>query len=74
MTEKIKPPEKADQYQFLDSITEVVFTIEDGRVLTFREYPNEEAFQRAVETGEYQGVNQAVKDLPSLEAFRDLDI
>lgn len=72
--ENNKPPEKADQYQFLDSITEVVFAVEDGRVLTFREYPNIEAFHRAVETGEYQGVNQGVKELPGIDAFRDLDI
>ncbi|SEO22452.1 hypothetical protein SAMN04487948_101190 [Halogranum amylolyticum] len=72
--DEIKPPKKADQYEYLDSTTEVVFMVEDGKVLTFREYPNVEAFERAAETGEYAGVNQGVKELPDIEAFRDLDI
>jgi hypothetical protein len=74
VTETDRSPEKADQYRFLDSTVEVVFAVEDGRVLTFREYPNVEAFERAVEAGEYAGVHQGVKDLPGVEAFEDLDI
>lgn len=74
VTDKDNQPKKADQYQFLDSITEVVFAVEDGRVITFREYPNVEAFERTVEAGEYVGVNQGVKELPGLDAFRDLDM
>lgn len=67
-------PEKADQYQYPDSVTEVVFAVEEGRVLTFREYPDVETFERTVEAGEYVGVNRGVEELPGIEAFRDLDI
>lgn len=74
MAEETKPPEKADQYRFLDNTVEVVFAVEDGRVLTFREYPDTDAFERAVDAGTYEGVHDGVKELPGVEAFRDLDI
>lgn len=74
MKENTPNPEKADQYRFIDGTTEVVFAVEEGRVLTFREYPDVATFTRAMEAGEYDGVNQGVKELPGIEAFQDLDI
>ncbi|EJN57866.1 hypothetical protein [Halogranum rubrum] len=74
MTENTPNPEKADQYRFVDGTTEVVFAVEEGRVLTFREYPDVDTFRQAMEVGEYEGVNLGVKELPGLEAFQDLDI
>lgn len=65
------PPEKADQYRHQDGTVEVVFAVEDGRVLTFREYQTVDDFQRAVADGEFEGYHPGVKDLPGVEAFRD---
>lgn len=74
MTEKTNHPKKADQYRFADGTAEVVFAVEGGRILTFREYPDIETFREAVESGEFQGVHQGVEELPGVDAFRDLEV
>jgi hypothetical protein len=68
-----RPPQKADQYRYDDGTVEVVFAVEDGRVLTFREYPDTDSFQAAVGDGEFDGVHPGVEKLPGVEAFRDGD-
>lgn len=73
MTEKNDRPTKADQYRFADGTTEVVFAIEDGRVLSFREYPDVETFEEAVESAQFEGVHRGVEELPDASAFRDVD-
>lgn len=68
-----RPPEKADQYRHADGTVEVVFAVEEGRVLTFREYPDTPAFHHAITDGEFEGVHPGVEDLPGVEAFRKGD-
>lgn len=67
------PPIKGDQYRHPDGTREVVYLLEDGRVLTFSEYPSVEAFEEAVGDAVYRGLNEEVVDLPGLEAFQGLD-
>lgn len=66
-----EPPEKADEYRHPDGTTEVVFAVEDGTVLTFREYPDATAFRRAVDGATYEGLNREVLELPDVAEFRD---
>ena len=67
-------PEKGHQYERSDGSIEVVFAVVDGRVLTFREYPDVESFTEDVAEAAYAGENRAVTELPGVEAFRDLDL
>jgi hypothetical protein len=67
------PPRKGDQYVHDDGTTEVVFFTEDGRVLTFREYPSFDAFRDGVATAAYKGINDDVASLPGPAAFADFD-
>ncbi|NEU56228.1 hypothetical protein [Halorussus sp. MSC15.2] len=62
-------PEKADHYRHDDGTDEIVFAVEEGRVLAIREYRSVEAFERAVGDAEYVGVHEGVADLPGVEAF-----
>ena len=64
-------PRKADHYRHEDGTTEVVFAVEDGRVLSIREYSNTETFRRAVADAEFVGEHEGVAELPGVEAFED---
>jgi len=64
---------EAAEYQHDDGSAEIVFALENGRVLTVREYPDEAAFRDAVETATYVGHHDGVADLPGIEAFRDTE-
>lgn len=64
-------PEKADQYEYPDGTVEVVFAVEEGRVLTIREYPDAERFARSTDAATYVGTHAGVGDLPGPEAFRE---
>ena len=64
-------PSKADQYEHLDGVTEVVVAVEDGRVLTVKEYPTVEKFETAVGPATYAGRHEGVAALPGVEAFRE---
>lgn len=66
-----EPVTEAAEYRHDDGSTEVVFAVEDGRVLTLREYPDEAAFSDAVESATYVGQHDGVAELPDVEAFRD---
>ncbi|SFR66594.1 hypothetical protein [Halogeometricum limi] len=68
-----RPPWKGDEYSHRDGTTEVVFMTEDGRVLTFREYPDVETFEQSVATAAYRGVNDDVASLPEASAFAGPD-
>jgi hypothetical protein len=61
-------PEKADHYRS-GTIDEIVFAVEEGRVLTIREYPTVEAFRESVADAEYVGTHHGVDELPDIEAF-----
>lgn len=67
------PPIKGDQYHHPDGTREVVYLLEDGRVLTFSEYPSVETFEAAMENAVYHGLNEEVVDLPGLDAFEGSD-
>ena len=73
MDEPADPARKAAEYRHDDGSAEIVFAADDGRVLTFREYPDEAAFADAVAAAEYVGQHEGVADLPGVEAFRDAD-
>ena len=71
MTDDGGAPEKADLYRHPDGTTEIVFAVEDGTVLTFREYRDAESFRRATAEATHEGSHEGVRDLPDAEAFRD---
>lgn len=62
---------KADQYRLPDGTIEIIFAVEAGRVLTFREYPSADEFRKAVTHGIYFGTHDGVAALPGIEAFRN---
>lgn len=64
-------PAKADWYRFDDGTTEIVFAVEDGTVLTVREYSSLAAFEDAVADGTYLGQHEDVGDLPDVDAFAE---
>jgi hypothetical protein len=70
MTDDLSPA-KADAYRHPGGTVEIVFAVEDGTVLTFREYHSVESFQRAVGEATYEGRHPGVESLPDVEAFRD---
>lgn len=57
-------PTKADTYRHGDAL-EVVFAVEDGRVLTVREYPTVETFEDAVAGATYTGTHDDVASIPN---------
>ncbi|MFC6784605.1 hypothetical protein [Halobaculum halobium] len=67
-------PVAGDSYDHPDGKSEVVYLVEDGRVLTFREYPSVEAFEATVDGAAYRGIDEAVAGLPGREAFAELDL
>ncbi|WP_435064323.1 hypothetical protein [Halobaculum sp. EA56] len=67
-------PVGGDSYRHPDGSAEVVYLVEDGRVVTFREYPSLSAFESAVDDAAYRGIDEDVADLPGREAFADLDV
>jgi hypothetical protein len=64
-------PDPADQYRYSDGTVEIVLAVEDDRILTLKEYPDDESFEAAVGDGEFLGTNPAVASLPDVEAVRD---
>lgn len=64
-------PAKADHYRHEDGTDEIVFAVEEGRVLTIREYPDTVAFERAISEAEHVGTHEGVAGLPGVEAFTD---
>lgn len=58
--------ETADHYRHPDGTVEVVYALEDGAVLTFREYPNEERFATATAAADYLGEHPGVAELPDV--------
>ncbi|VTT88136.1 hypothetical protein DM2_1470 [Halorubrum sp. DM2] len=73
MKEPADSARKAAEYRHDDGSVEIVFAVDGGRVLTVREYPDEETFEAATEGAEYTGQHEGVSDLPGVEAFRDDD-
>lgn len=63
--------QQGDQYCHTDGTTEVVYLVEDGHVLTFREYPSLASFSDAVASAAYDGYNEAVASLPERSTFTD---
>ncbi|WP_162224466.1 hypothetical protein [Halorussus amylolyticus] len=62
---------RADHFRHDDDTDEIVFAVEDGRVLAIREYPSVEAFEAAVEDAEYVGTHEGIAELPGVEAFEE---
>ncbi|USZ67847.1 hypothetical protein NGM10_14070 [Halorussus salilacus] len=64
-------PRKADHFRHGEGTDEIVFVVEEGRVLAVREYESVEDFERAVEDAEFVGTHEGVADLPGVDAFRE---
>lgn len=64
-------PAKGSQYRHGDGTVEVVFAVEDERVLVVREYPTIDAFENAIADATDAGIHEQVADLPGVEAFAD---
>ena len=59
------------EFRLPDGTIEVVFETAEGRVLTVREYPSREVFNRSMAEAEYHGTNPAIEKLPDVDAFSD---
>lgn len=66
-------PVKGDEYVLPDGSTEIVFLVEDGRVLTVSEYESIDAFEDSVSTGRYVGTREEVATMPGVEAVDGSD-
>lgn len=66
-------PQQGDQFRHEDGTYEVVFHVEENRVLTVREYPTDDAYRAGVDGARFEGVNEDVLDLPDPTAFRTGD-
>ncbi|MFC6838517.1 hypothetical protein [Halomarina ordinaria] len=64
-------PRTADHYRHPDGTTEVVYAVEEGRILVVREYESVEAFERAVADARYLGLHEGVEALPDVSEFED---
>ncbi|GAA0534797.1 hypothetical protein ABNG02_08565 [Halorubrum ejinorense] len=73
MGEPADSARKAAEYRHDDGSVEIVFAVDDGRVLTVREYPDEETFETVTESAAYVGQHEGVSDLPGVEAFQETD-
>lgn len=62
-------PMKGDEYEYANGTTEIVYHVEGGRVLAFREYPDFDAFSEVVDSATYRGCNEDVASLPGPESF-----
>lgn len=67
-------PEKGEQYKHPDGLLEVVFAVDEDRVLTFREYPDIDSFAHEIGDAQYIGLNKEVSSMPGIETFRDQDL
>lgn len=65
--------EKGDHYQHADGTIELVYAVEDGTVLTLREYPDADHFKRAVDEADYVGVHFGVASLSDGLPANDLE-
>lgn len=66
-------PTKGDEYALPNGSTEIVFLVEDGHVLTVREYESIDAFEEIASRGRYMGTREDVLSLPGPEEFADSD-
>jgi hypothetical protein len=66
-------PTKGDQFRHPDGTVEVVFATAEGRLLTVKEYADEDAFRRGVADAEAAGRHEGVQSLPDPEAFEDVE-
>ena len=64
-------PAKGDEYALPNGSTEIVFHVEDGHVLTVREYGSVDSFRESVSRGRYLGTREDVLSIPDAEAFAD---
>lgn len=66
-----RSPEKGDEYALPDGSTEIVFLVEDGHVLTVREYESIDAFREVASRGRYVEMREDIRSLPDVEEFSD---
>ncbi|MGM0717384.1 MAG: hypothetical protein ACQET5_09445 [Halobacteriota archaeon] len=64
-------PAKGDEYALPNGSTEIVFHVEDGHVLTVREYESLDAFEESISQGRYMGTREDVLSIPDAEEFAD---
>lgn len=73
MEEPADSARKAAEYRHDDGSVEIVFAVDDGRILTVREYPDKATFDEVTGSAAYVGQHEGVTDLPDVEAFREAD-
>lgn len=61
-------PSRADWYRH-DDVDEIVFAVDEGRVLTVREYPSVDRFRESVRSATHVGTHEGVADLPDVDEF-----
>jgi hypothetical protein len=64
-------PAKGDEYALPNGSTEIVFHVEDGHVLTVREYESVDAFEASVSQGRYMGTREEVLSIPDPDEFAE---
>ncbi|WP_435361973.1 hypothetical protein [Haloarchaeobius sp. DFWS5] len=62
-------PTKGDEYTHDDGTREIVFLVEDGRVLSVREYDSVSLFNDTIDDATYRGINHDVASLPEVDLF-----
>lgn len=70
VSENPRQPVKGDEYRYPDGTIEVVFAVEDGSVLTVKNYRDIESFRTRTTDATYVGTNQEVENIPDIDEFR----
>ena len=61
---------KGDEYHHPDGTVEIVFVVEEDRLLTVKEYPSAQ-FSEEVTDATYQGIDEDIAALPPVDLYRD---
>jgi hypothetical protein len=69
MADEPTVPSKSDWYRH-DAVDEIVFAVDEGHVLTVREYPSFERFRDEIREATYIGTHADVDDIPDVNEFK----
>jgi hypothetical protein len=69
MADKPTAPSESDWYRH-DDVDEIVFAVDDGHILTVREYPSFERFRDEVRQATYVGTHADVDNIPDVDEFK----
>lgn len=60
-----RDPKKGDEFLHPSGTIEIVYLTLDGKILSFREYPDAQTFSNHNGGAHYHGMNKAILDIPS---------